>query len=169
MSSMTTNALPTNQQPSLAPMAFAQPMFFANPNVGVSLVPSPYGVSAFPALVSPEVATSSAIRALLEAVAARRGQPLGPTNDQECEDFIFDAFELIPAASEVDVRCEAGRITLTGSVQQKRLKHDVGEIAWSIPGVNDVQNNITIVNRRRARSAGREVETPATTPGRKTA
>src|SRR5205814_3630087 len=44
--------------------------------------------------------------ALLAAVATRRGQPQGPTNDQEVEDFIYDALELLPGAADVDIRCE---------------------------------------------------------------
>jgi hypothetical protein len=47
---------------------------------------------------------------------------------------------------------------LTGSVPHKRLKRDIGEIAWAIPGVNDVQNNLTIAARRRSRTANRESE-----------
>ena len=104
---------------------------------------------------------------LLAAVAMRRGQPQGPTNDQEVEDFIYDAFELLPGASDVEVRCESGRVTLTGTVQHKRVKRDVGEIAWAIPVLHDVQNNITIASRRRTRSAGRETEAPASPQGRK--
>ena len=46
--------------------------------------------------------------ALLAAVAMRRGQPLGPTNDQEVEDLIYDAFDLLPGTNEVDVRVEGG-------------------------------------------------------------
>jgi hypothetical protein len=52
----------------------------------------------------------------------RRGQPLGPTNDQEVEDFIYDALDLLPGAIDVDVRCETGRVTLSGAVQHKRVK-----------------------------------------------
>jgi hypothetical protein len=100
---------------------------------------------------------------LLTVVAMRRGQPLGPTNDQEVEDFIYDALDLLPGTSEVDVRCESGRATLSGTVQQKRAKRDIGEIAWAIPAVQDVQNNVTITARRRARgtSSARETESPA--------
>jgi hypothetical protein len=98
---------------------------------------------------------------LLAAVAMRRGQPQGPTNDHEVEDFIYDAFELLPGAGDVEVRCESGRATLTGSVQHKRVKRDVGEIAWAIPGLNDVQNNVTITSRRRTRAASREAEPAA--------
>jgi len=49
------------------------------------------------------------------------------------------------------------------------LKRDIGEIAWSIPGLNDVQNNITIATKRRSRGAGREVESHAGVGGRKQA
>jgi osmotically-inducible protein OsmY len=81
---------------------------------------------------------------------------MGPSNDQECEDFVYDALEYLPGASEVEVRCEGGRVTLTGSVQHKRLKRDVGEIAWAIPVVSDVVNNVTLTTKRRSRGTGRE-------------
>jgi BON domain len=103
---------------------------------------------------------------LLAAVAIRRGQPQGPTTDQEVEDFIYDALELLPGTSEVEVRCEGGRATLTGTVPQKRLKRDVGEIAWAIPTLSDVQNNMTITSRRRSRMS-RDLETAPTPSTRK--
>ena len=118
------------------------------------------------ALVSSEAIGVVTAPALLAAVAIRRGQPQGPTNDQEIEDFVYDAFELLPGAADVEVRCDAGRLTLTGNVQHKRLKRDVGEIAWAIPSLVDVQNNVTITSRRRTRS--RE-ETASSVPGRKQA
>ena len=114
-----------------------------------------------PALTGSEIAIGVTAPALLTAIAMRRGQPLGPTNDQEIEDFIYDAFDLIPGASDVEVRCEGGRATLTGSVPHKRLKRDVGEIAWAIPTLNDVQNNVTIAARRRSRTSSRDAETSA--------
>jgi len=121
---------------------------------------------AFPAFVNPEVAAAIyGIPGLLAAVAVRRGQPMGPTNDQECEDFLYDALELIPGTSEVEVRCDSGRATLTGSVHHKRLKRDLGEIAWTIPALNDVQNNITIATKRRSR--GRDTESQTSASGRK--
>jgi hypothetical protein len=96
---------------------------------------------------------------LLTAVAQRRGQPQGPVNDHEVEDFIYDALDLLPGTTDVEVRSENGRVTLTGVVQHKRTKRDVGEIAWALPGLQDVQNNVSITSRRRGR-AGRE-EPPA--------
>ena len=97
---------------------------------------------------------------LLAGVAIRRGQPQGPTTDNEVEDFIYDALELLSGTSDVEVRCESGRVTLTGSVPHKRLKRDIGEVAWTLAAVNDVQNNIAIVARRRSRGQGREAEAP---------
>jgi len=97
---------------------------------------------------------------LLPAVAQRRGQPQGPVNDHEVEDFIYDALDLLPGTTDVEVRSENGRVTLTGVVQHKRTKRDVGEIAWALPGLQDVQNNVSITSRRRGR-AGREAEPPA--------
>ncbi len=108
-------------------------------------------------------------QALLVTVAMRRGQPAGPANDQDVEDFIYDALELLPGANDVEVRCESGRVMLSGTVTHKRLKRDAGEIAWAIPSVNDVQNNITIATRRRSRAQTRDMESGAPQSGRKPA
>jgi len=110
------------------------------------------------------VVTASSI---LAAVALRRGQPQGPVSDADVEDFIYDALDLIPGAADVEIRCEGGRVTMTGSVQNKRTKHDIGEIAWAIPVLHDVQNNVSITSRRRGRATNRESETPANVPARK--
>ena len=124
---------------------------------------------AFPVLAGQDITAGITPAAVLAAVARRRGQPLGPSNDHEVEDFVYDALDLLSGANEVEVRCEGGRVTLTGTVQQKRVKRDVGEIAWAIPPVNDVQNNVTITARRRSRAPSRETEPPAIVSGRKPA
>jgi hypothetical protein len=136
------------------------PMGVFGPNISG---PSPFGP---PAVIVGDAAGITA-PALLAAVAMRRGQPQGPRNDQEVEDFLYDALELIPGTGEVEVRCEGGRLTLTGSVQHKRLKRDIGEIAWAIPVLSDVQNNVTIASRRRARGSSREAELTASGSPRK--
>jgi hypothetical protein len=119
---------------------------------------------------SPDFTAPITPHALLSVIATRRGQPMGPSNDQEIEDFICDVLDVLPGANDVEVRCDGGRATLTGAVPHKRLKHDVGEIAWAIPNVSDVQNNITIATRRRSRTSNREPETTAAGgPGRKQA
>ncbi len=139
------------------------PGFGASPsNVVSAPVASP-----FASVFNPDASGVTA-PALVTAVAMRRGQPAGPTSDQEIEEFIYDALELFPGATDVEVRCDSGRTTLTGSVSQKRLKRDVGEIAWAIPSISDVNNNITIAPRRRSRAAGREAE-PSAVAGRKPA
>lgn len=131
------------------------------PAAGLTFGPSmglfgqPVGLPAFAGYESPVGITAPA---LLAAVALRRGQPLGPTNDRELEDFIYDALEMLPGANDVEVRCEGGRVTLTGVVPHKRLKRDVGEIAWAMLGVNDVVNNVNITARRRSRATEREGE-----------
>ena len=128
---------------------------------GLSAVLSNPIASGMPAFPGPEIAVGVTAPALLATVAMRRGQPMGPRNDQEIEDFIYDALDLLPGAGEVEVRCEGGRATFTGSVPHKRVKRDVGEIAWAIPTLNDVQNNITIAARRRSRAPNRDAETSA--------
>jgi len=115
-------------------------------------------VASFPAIAGAAPATLTA-PALLTAVAMRRGQPQGPSNDQDIEEFMFDAFELLPGTADIEVRCDSGKVTMTGTVSHKRVKRDAGEIAWAIPAVNDVQNNVTIQSRRRTRPAGKEAET----------
>jgi BON domain len=106
-------------------------------------------------LVLPDGVTAPA---LMAAIAVRRGLPQGPTNDHDVEELLYDAMELLPGSSDVEVRCESGRVTLTGNVPHKRIKRDVGELAWAIPAINDVQNTVTITGRRRSRPFGRENE-----------
>lgn len=154
--------LSLNPRPAISPGTLA-----AVPNVSLApqMVAQPmpqdvYGYSTtLPGFGIPEIGT---VQGLLTLVAMRRGQQNGPTNDNEIEEFIYDALEFLPGSNEVEVRCEGGRATLTGSVPHKRLKRDVGEIAWALPAINDVANNVTIIARRR-RTPAREAETPQQT------
>jgi hypothetical protein len=104
---------------------------------------------------------------VIAAMAMRRGQPQGPTTDQDVEELLYDAIELMPGGSEVEIRCEGGRVSLNGSVPNKRVKHDFGELAWAIPGINDVQNGLNITTRRKSRGFNREPEAQPSAPGRK--
>jgi hypothetical protein len=133
---------------------------FAGPNFATGAVVWSPLASGVP-LMGGESAIGVTAPALLTAVAMRRGQPLGPTNDQEVEDFIYDAFDLLPGTNDVEVRVEGGRAVLTGSVPHKRLKRDIGELAWAIPALNDVQNNVTITARRRSRVSREAEASPA--------
>lgn len=140
----------------------------AQQNVAGSGYVAPYPFAPTPAMALPGHDTNGLVTAssLLTAVALRRGQPQGPVNDHEVEDFIYDALDLLPGTADVEVRSESGRVTLTGVVQHKRTKRDIGEIAWALPGLQDVQNNVSITSRRRGR-AGRDAEPPASASARK--
>jgi hypothetical protein len=150
-----------------APNAFPANVYGA----GMPSMTTPYGVPASSAaatlpytsyptatLASPETISGVTAVSLLAAVAMRRGQPQGPTNDQEVEDFLYEALDLLGGTADVEIRCEGGRTVLTGTVPHKRVKRDIGEIAWAIPAINDVQNNVTIASRRRTRTANRDGE-----------
>jgi hypothetical protein len=148
------------------------PMIPSSADAGLSLaswptIPSNSIGGGAPMTATADMLAGITPQALLAAVAMRRGQPTGPTTDQDIEDFLSDALDLLPGTSDVEVRCEGGRAMLTGSVAHKRVKRDVGEIAWALPNVVDVQNTITIAARRRSRMSGREAEPSAGTPGRK--
>jgi BON domain-containing protein len=169
----------TGAQGLSAPGAFSTAMYGYGGGIAPGTqqnLPAPGFAAAYPftpnpsaVMFGPDAAGLVTASSLLAAVAMRRGQPQGPTNDHELEEFIYDALDLLPGAADVEVRCENGRATLTGSVQHKRTKRDVGEIAWAIPGLQDVQNNVSITSRRRARAAGREAEAPASVSARKQA
>jgi hypothetical protein len=151
------------------PFPMAQPGVGAGTTFGLPPSVSPLSpainvTGSVPPLMTPEIPVPT----LVAAVAVRRGRPQGPTNDHEIEDFIYDVFELVSGANEVDVRCEGGRVTLSGPVFHKRVKHDLGEIAWALPVVNDVQNNVSLTTRRRARQP-RDSETPSNVSSRKPA
>ena len=141
-----------NPPSTLEPLGSDGPTSFGQPTLG-GLASYPLG-GALAVAIPPFI---SSIPSVLTAVAIRRGQPMGPANDQEIEDFVYDVFEFLPGTADIEVRCEGGRATVTGSVQHKRLKHDVGEIIWSIPAINDVQNNVSITTKRRARTGSRDV------------
>ena len=130
------------------------------------VAPYPFAPNLATALPGHDMSGWVTASSLLTAVAQRRGQPQGPVNDHEVEEFIYDALDLLPGTSDVEVRSENGRVTLTGVVQHKRTKRDVGEIAWALPGLQDVQNNVSITSRRRGR-AGRDAEPPASASARK--
>src|SRR5258705_10623940 len=89
----------------------------------------PYAPGPSAPLIGGDAAGFVTASSLLTAVAIRRGQPQGPSNDHEIEEFIYDTLELFPGAADVEVRCENGRATLTGTVQHKHTKRDVSEIA----------------------------------------
>lgn len=142
--------IPAPSQIRMSPDAFGY---------GAGAVPLPGAIGpagSYPAFGTMELLAPTT--ALVAAVATRRGQPNGPANDAEIEDFLNDALDLVPGTLEVEVRCEGSKVMLTGTVPHKRHKRDIGEIAWALPIVTDVENTLTIVARRRARASVRSRE-----------
>lgn len=164
-----TGGVPAPQQSLSGPAVVPNSPYGYNSGL-IAISPQSLGVAPLarnPFVAATEPFVGLTAPSLLAAVAMRRGQPQGPTTEAEVEDFIYDALELLAGASDVEVRFEGGRVTLTGSVPHKRVKRDAGEIAWAVPVINDVQNNLTIASRRRSRGGAREGEGAVTVPGRK--
>jgi hypothetical protein len=75
----------------------------------------------------------------------------GMPDDEDIEEMIFDSFDadpMVPYDADIDVEVQEGVVTLTGTVPNKRIKHAVGDDAWWIPGVVDVNNNLQVVGRK---------------------
>jgi len=78
-----------------------------------------------------------------------------PTDDETVE-MTYDAIDndpLIPYDADINVDCDAGTVTLTGTVSSKQIKHAAGDDAWWIPGVDDVHNDLSVEIRHPAHSA----------------
>jgi hypothetical protein len=85
----------------------------------------------------------------------------GLPTDEEIVEMVYDAIDddpLIPYDADIDVKCDAGEVTLTGTVPNKRMKHAAGDDAWWVPGVVDVHNQINVSGRRRAKHAPSEAQ-----------
>ena len=150
--------------PPVTVQGFAAPEPISSPGLGLGSAGPGWGsfggspVVAGPLRAPFTIPEEISAPALMAGVALRRGLPQGPANDHDVEELIYDALELLPGAGDVEVRSEGGRVTLTGNVPHKRIKHDVGELAWAIPAITDVQNTVTITGRRRSRALGRDAE-----------
>jgi hypothetical protein len=84
-------------------------------------------------------------------------------SDDEVENLISEALDSDPVFAgnvEVEVQCEAGVVTLTGNVPHKFIKRAVGELAWGVPGIVDVKNNVELSGRRRIRAGLRKEGAP---------
>lgn len=76
-------------------------------------------------------------------------------DDEQIREMIYDALDadpLVPFDSDINVEVTGGLVTLAGTVPNKRIKHAVGDDAWWIPGVWDVNNQLEITGRARARA-----------------
>lgn len=87
-------------------------------------------------------------------------QYTGIPSDEEITDMVFDSIDadpVVPYESDINVDVTGGIVTLSGTVPNKRIKHAVGDDAWWVPGVIDVNNNLQVSGRRQKKeSAPRE-------------
>lgn len=74
----------------------------------------------------------------------------GPKNYQRSDERIHEevcerlAMDHDVDASEIEVAVQGGVVTLSGSVHERRAKRLAEDIADSVTGVNDVQNNLRV-------------------------
>jgi len=77
-----------------------------------------------------------------------------PLDDEAIRELIYDVIDGDPTIlPDVDVEIEvsAGIVTFKGRVPGKRTKYAVGEAAWWIPSVVDVNNQLQVSPRRERR------------------
>jgi osmotically-inducible protein OsmY len=78
----------------------------------------------------------------------RRGRP--PRTYKRSDDRIHDEIcELVARdsdvdASEVDVKVESGEVTFTGTIEDRRSKRELEDIAERVFGVVDIHNNVRV-------------------------
>ena len=89
-------------------------------------------------------------------------------DDEQIREMIFDSIDadpIVPYDSDCNVEVTGGLVTLTGTVPNKRIKHAIGDDAWWIPGVMDVNNQLEVAGRARGRMerTGERTTTPRTT------
>ncbi|MBI2864064.1 MAG: BON domain-containing protein [Chloroflexi bacterium] len=93
-------------------------------------------------------------------------QTMTVPDDEQIREMIYDSIDadpLVPYDCDVSVEVTGGLVTLTGSLPNKRVKHAIGDDAWWIPGVWDVNNQIEIAGRARGKA-----ERPTTRTTRRT-
>lgn len=83
-----------------------------------------------------------------QGLPSQRGR--GPRGYTRADDRILDEINArlwddpIVDASDIDVRCEQGRIVLEGHVPVRWMKHRAEDIADAVPGAKEVDNRIRV-------------------------
>lgn len=75
----------------------------------------------------------------------------GFADDEQIKEMVYnsiDADPSIPANADINVEVDGGVVTLTGTVPSKRTKQAVGDAAWWIPDVIDVNNQMKVQPRK---------------------
>jgi uncharacterized protein len=72
-----------------------------------------------------------------EEICARLSRPLGRFESSELADERLDA-------SDVTVSVDGGKVTLEGTVPERRMKHYIEDLVDACPGVQDIENRIRV-------------------------
>jgi osmotically-inducible protein OsmY len=72
-----------------------------------------------------------------EEICARLAQPFGRVHSSELADERLDA-------SDVTVTVDAGKVTLEGTVPERRMKLYIEDLVDACPGVQDIENRIRV-------------------------
>jgi len=70
-------------------------------------------------------------------IRERLSRPFGRFDSSEPMDERLDA-------SEVTVTVDAGKVTLEGTVPERRMKHCIEDLVDACPGVQDIDNRIRV-------------------------
>lgn len=115
------------------------------------------------------VAGGRAIGRMVDRAMTRRGR--GPKNATRSDSLVAEELserfmddELLDA-SEILVRVEDGKVLLTGEVPERWMKHRAEDIADSIRGVKDIDNQIRVDNGVASFGAGGAVRSGRSQPG----
>lgn len=137
---------PTFGWPGASFVSYPQPVFpaaFSGPTPGQQMLTPGYGSYPQPWLGQwygprPPVAYT--------------GYTGGIPNDNQIEELVWDAIDndpLIPYDANINVKVEAGTVTLAGEVPNKHAKLSAEHDAFWVPGVLDVNNGIKVLGHRR--------------------
>jgi hypothetical protein len=77
-----------------------------------------------------------------------------PLDDDAIRDLVYECIDTDPTIlPDVDIEVEVnnGVVTMKGRVPGKRTKHAIGDAAWWIPSVVDVNNQLQVSPRRERR------------------
>jgi osmotically-inducible protein OsmY len=72
-----------------------------------------------------------------EEICQRLSQPFGRIDSSELQDERLDA-------SAVTVTVDGGKVTLEGTVPERRMKHYIEDLVEGCPGVQDIENRIRV-------------------------
>jgi osmotically-inducible protein OsmY len=72
-----------------------------------------------------------------EEICERLSRPFGRFDASELADERLDA-------SDVTVTVDGGKVTLEGTVPERRMKHYIEDLVDACPGVQDIDNRIRV-------------------------